>query len=374
MLREAFPGCFVRSGTTWTDLEDSKEYENDCLVICGPLALVFEAKSERVDDVAKRGGTKTLSDHYNTLVSKPAEQAARLARLLEDGRGVRRFRTKKDGEFELDLSGIRRAVCVSLTLDSMPAASLCWQKLVESGLVPASQRAAVNLSLADLIVVLQVLESPAKRIHYFWRRAEWEAKVQYMADEEDLLVYYLSEGLTIPRYENGNARPEVMLYGISDQLRRYYMSEWVGVEELPPLPRRILTPWWSSIIERIESMRPRNCWDVACVLLDLSFERQQEFEQRFQDAVQAVQNHGNDCGANGLLTYADHTESVGAVVAFAYRNLTTEERNGRAADLASKAQASAGAKRVVVIGRDVERRGDPYDFLAFVDAEDSQAV
>jgi hypothetical protein len=72
---------------------------------------------------------------------------------------------------------------------------------------------------------------------------------------------------------------------------------------------------------------------------------------------------------NGLITYADHTESVGAVVGFAYRGLTTEERNDRAANLAARAQVDARAERVVVIGRNVERRGDPYDFLAYFGGE-----
>jgi len=69
----------------WTDEKDGREYENDCLVVCGPLALVVEAKSESVDDVAKRGGVKTLSGHYKTLVDEPARQATRLADLLEVG-------------------------------------------------------------------------------------------------------------------------------------------------------------------------------------------------------------------------------------------------------------------------------------------------
>jgi len=63
LLEKAFPGCLVRARTTWIDPHDSKEYENDCLVVCGPFALVFEAKSERVNDAARRGSVKTLTDH-----------------------------------------------------------------------------------------------------------------------------------------------------------------------------------------------------------------------------------------------------------------------------------------------------------------------
>jgi len=365
MAEEAFPGSLVRPGTTWDDPNDAKTYENDCLVVCGPLALVLEAKSERVDDVAKRGGVKTLRDHYETLVQEPAAQAARLARLLEEGEGTATFQSKRDGEFELDLTTIRRAVCVSVTLDLLPATSLCWKTLVACGLVPEEQRSAVNMSLADLRVVLEVLYSPAVRMHYFWRRIEWEERIEYLGDELDLLVYYLSEGLAIPQ-TNGDP-PSHMLYGNSDELHRYYMAESMDADRQTSRPRRIMTPWWSSIVKRVETIDLPHRWDIACVLLDLDFERQQEFERRFCEAVEAVRQDGNDCGMNGLITYSDHTESIGAVVAFAYRHLPKEERDDRAADLAGQAQKEAGAERVVVIGRDVERLGDPYDFLAFVD-------
>tara|TARA_R110002073_G_scaffold20123_14_gene72617 strand:- start:5107 stop:7533 length:2427 start_codon:yes stop_codon:yes gene_type:complete len=366
MLDEAFQNCFIKTGTCWFDVEDSKEYENDCLVVCGPLALVFEAKSESVDNVAKRGGSKTLADHYESLVDDPAEQAARMARLLEEGTETRTFKTKKNGEYDIDLSKIKRAICVSVTLDWMPASSLCWKKLAESGMVTGNARPAINLSLADLMVVLEVLDTPSKRVHYFWRRTEWELNVAYLADELDLLVYYLSEGLLVPRLQD-QENSSLMLYGNSDELHRHYMADWVGDETPPPLPRRILTEWWSAILERVESLGSRGCWDIACILLDLDYRRQQQFEQQFATVVEKVRLEGNDCGLNGLITHADHTESIGAVVAFAYRNLDKEERNGRALELAAQAQSDSGAVRVVVIGTDVNSTETPYSFLAFID-------
>ncbi|MCA9139839.1 MAG: hypothetical protein KDB00_23865 [Planctomycetales bacterium] len=366
MLDAAFPNCVIKTGTCWFDTEESKEYENDCLVVCGPLALVFEAKSESVDDVAKRGGSKTLADHYESLVDDPAEQAARLAKLLEEGTETRTFKTKKDGEYTLNLSKIKRAICVAVTLDSMPASSLCWKKLVASGMVTADARPAINLSLADLMIVLAVLDTPGKRVHYFWRRTEWELNVAYLADELDLLVFYLSEGLLVPRLQD-KENSSLMLYGNSDELHRHYMADWAGEENPPPLPRRILTEWWSSILERVESLGSRGCWDIACVLLDLDYRRQQQFEKQFGTVIEKVKREGNDCGLNGLITHADHTESIGAVVAFAYQNLDKEERDGRALELAAQAQSESGAARVVVIGKEVNSTDEPYSFLAFID-------
>ncbi|NQU21319.1 MAG: hypothetical protein HQ567_08560 [Candidatus Nealsonbacteria bacterium] len=369
LLQGAFPGCLVRTGTTWVSPHDAKEYENDCLVVCGPVALVFEAKSERVDDAARRGAVKTLTDHYETLVNEPAEQASRFAGLLEDGQGVTRFKTRKGDEYELNLSDIRRAICISVTLDSFPAATLCRRHLVESGLSEANQRPAINLSLSDLMVALEVLESPAIRLHYLWRRIEWEEHVIYLGDEEDLLVYYLSNGLVRPMAEDLETT-SVFLYGNSVQLHRYYMAKWVEPETSIPLPRRILTAWWSSLIRRIEALEQPSKWDMACVLLDLCLEQQREFELRFQELVQAVRQQGNEGGENGLMFFGHGTEPEGAIVGFAYRRLSTTERNRQATELGAQAQEESHARRVVIIGRDVERLNDPYDFLGVVETDE----
>lgn len=367
LLRDAFPGCPVHAGTTGISPVDGRQFENDCLVVIGPLALVFEAKSERVDDVARRGGTGTLRDHYESLVQEPAQQAERFARILEQGRGRHTFQTRKSGSYELDLSPIRRAICIAVTLDWFPSPTLCWQQLLKSNLVGPQARPAISLSLADLMVVLEVLETPAVRLHYFWRRIEWEAHVDYFADEEDLLVYYLSEGLVIPECVRATGSP-MQLYGNSRQLHRHYMAAWVDPETAAPRPRRICTRWWSSLLRRVEANPLAAKWDIACVLLDLSFRQQQEFERRLAGVIRNVRRDGNECGENALVFFGRASESNGALVAFAYRNLSQQERNARAADLAGKVQAEHGAKRVVVMGRDIDRCGDPYDFLAYTDA------
>jgi hypothetical protein len=198
--------------------------------------------------------------------------------------------------------------------------------------------------------------------------SEWEEKVDYLGDELDLLVfYYLSEGLALSPIDDDGNRARMMLYGNSNELHRYYMANWANPENSAPPPRRILTSWWSSIIDRVESVLLEQRGDIACVLLDLSFAQQQEFERRFKQAMQAVRQKGNDCGKNGVVCYGNDTESVGAIIGFAYSNLDVDERNARALDLVEKVRLEAKVERIVVIGRDVNRRGSTYDFLAFLD-------
>lgn len=137
--------------------------------------------------------------------------------------GVRKFATTADEEYELDLSAIRRVVSVSVTLDWFPATGMCWRQLYSASLVTDRERPTVHLSLADLMVLSEVLAGPATLVHYFWRRSEWEEHVSYLGDEEDLLVYDLSEGLFIadPLRDQSAA---MNLHGRSDELHRHYTA------------------------------------------------------------------------------------------------------------------------------------------------------
>lgn len=49
------------------------------------------------------------------------------------------------------------------------------------------------MTIGELLLAIDVLREPAVRLHYFWQRAECEAKADYLGDEEDLLVYYLRD-------------------------------------------------------------------------------------------------------------------------------------------------------------------------------------
>ncbi|MDA0834546.1 MAG: hypothetical protein O3A29_14805 [Planctomycetota bacterium] len=189
--------------------------------------------------------------------------------------------------------------------------------------------------------------------------------MEYLGDEDDLLVYYLSTGLDFPQAVDDMDTPPIILYENSLELRRYYMAEWAEMENLPPRPRRFLTEWWEEVLIRIRTLGAPHRWEMSCALLDLSFEAQKEFEQHFNLLIGRVAQLGNDRVDNAFLRTDGRMKSGSAVVAFAFRRLEVEERNDRIDDLISKALDEPGVARVVVIGRDVESRRRPYDVLAY---------
>jgi hypothetical protein len=160
--------------------------------------------------------------------------------------------------------------------------------------------------------------------------------------------------------------PTLLLYGNSDELRRYYMNAWTNPNSKVRPPRRLLTPWWKAILQKVESNQDKRRWQLGAALLDVDFQSQEAFEKSFTSIVEGVRNNGNDSGPNSFVNIRQMCGYNTAVAALAYKQLSYEERNARLSELAATAHAD-GAKEIVLIGRDVERMRDPYDVLGFVD-------
>jgi hypothetical protein len=66
----------------WRDDATRTLYENDVVALIGNTIFLFEAKSGRLDDVARRGGELSLMRNFRQLFVEPGEQARRLENYL----------------------------------------------------------------------------------------------------------------------------------------------------------------------------------------------------------------------------------------------------------------------------------------------------
>jgi hypothetical protein len=121
----AFPQAVVERNISWDDPQSGQRFETDLVVALGPIALVVEAKSGRVSDSARRGSESRLKRDFERLVDEPAAQSSRFAGILEDAAEDLDVKLRSGKTVRLPASNIRRAVCVSLTLDWLPAHTLC---------------------------------------------------------------------------------------------------------------------------------------------------------------------------------------------------------------------------------------------------------
>lgn len=365
----AFPDAQPYRGSQWTDPATGRQYENDLLVRLDSHFLIVEAKAGKVTGPARRGGEERLQHTIKDLVIKPSEQAQRFATYLRvrDHSGPYTFPTKRGADNVVDTTGVREVLTVSITLESLGPLASRWPALRDAGFLPAGVDLAPTMSLADLQIVFEMLESQSEKLHYLARRAELEAHALYTGDELDLLAFYLASGFVIGEAEyDGSLLP---LYGISRTLDPYFMRRWAGGDA--PKPRRQLTSWWQLVLRRLEARRQPRWREIGRVLLELDTKDQTEFERGFRRVQTNVRRFlVTRSRPNYVAQIVGPPQRRVAIVGFAYRGLAGESLRQSMLAIAVKAAVKEPVKGMVVVGMDVEKHCQSYTAMAYVDRRD----
>ena len=84
-IRTAMPTARVYQGVFWNDPDTKVRYESDIVAVLGNHIFVFEAKSGKLKDAARRGGEESIRTNFKTLFVEAAQQAARFEELIRRG-------------------------------------------------------------------------------------------------------------------------------------------------------------------------------------------------------------------------------------------------------------------------------------------------
>lgn len=82
-ISTAMPSARTYHKVLWRD-DDGTLFENDVVAIVGNTIFLFEAKSGRLHDAARRGAELKLTRNFKDLFVEPARQAARLEQYLNE--------------------------------------------------------------------------------------------------------------------------------------------------------------------------------------------------------------------------------------------------------------------------------------------------
>jgi hypothetical protein len=363
LFLKAFPSVMVYRGSLWHDPATGKDFENDLLVLLDSYQIVVEAKSGKVSDATRRGAVLSLEADVKELMIDPSIQAKRFANYLESNRGKHSLLTHSGHVNEFNNSNCHQTITLNVTLDILANLQARWTDLRKAGVIPDNLDLGPTMSLSDLELVFDLLETRCEKIHYLARRAEFERNARYLADESDLIAFYLDNGFSIGESEFDGTG--LFIYGMSETLDPYYMQIWTGQKVAKPARR--YTKLWRRIVNRAEQ-EPVGRWtEIGYLLLNLGSEEQQFFEKEFLRVRRLVTKKSwvvGDPNAYVLVTGAERHRN--AVVGVAYKAISKEQRNNMLAEAAAPAFEHESVTRALVIGVNVEAVGDqhPYDVLA----------
>jgi hypothetical protein len=201
-VASAMPSAKTYRNVAWRDDASGVLYENDVIASIGNTIFLFEAKSGRLDDVARRGGEQSLLRNFKELFVAPGEQARRLENYINTSGKDARLWLKETGEaVSLDLDKPKVVHKFSICIEHFASLTSAKHNLKALGAVRDDDAWAPVLSIGELMLIWRYLDTEISFFHYLTRRATLEDLLDFEGDEQDILSMYLINGLCIKSEE-----------------------------------------------------------------------------------------------------------------------------------------------------------------------------
>lgn len=284
LLMVAFPDAQVVTRFKWRD--GDQEFETDAMLRFDSTILLVEAKSAKVSWPALRGAPDRLIRDVRELIVAPSEQSGRLATKLQQEIALRAAGDASQMAFPLSLDNVTAVVRLSVSLQDFATVQSVPSLLAQAGVLNNRYPLAPCISLADLEVLIDLLEEPHVRLHYIRQRASTMLAQQVVGDELDMLGLYLDTSLNF-----GGLQPSeqnIALNGYSARLDGYYTAKDEGKHVRKP--RRATIAWFNRLCDQI-SKRPMLGWsELTGALLSLAPIQQQNVEREVQKIARRIRD------------------------------------------------------------------------------------
>jgi len=364
LFTTAFPGAEYTFNYRWK--EDDAEYENDLIIRIDSHLLLIEAKSGSISWPALRGAPDRAKRHVEELLFEPSNQSHRLEVRILEALSKPAQRDIFLPKFPISLDLIRNVLRLSVTLEDFGVLQSNLHLVKDAGWIAGDHPLAACILLADLEVVLDILEPTAQKIHYIKRRSELEANMKYAGDELDLLGFYLLTGFNVGDAEF-DGHP-LFLNSLSSKIDDYYTALDHGIQR--DKPKMKLSRWWRDICERLEDRDFHQWSDVATILLNFSYPEQKNAEQAFKKIKKNVLKNWRQENHRSAVVLTPNIHRTDALAFYAFRDREKEHRQDRMQNIAAQVFNNEHVQRCVIMGVNVDKDHYPYSSLLVFSAGD----
>ncbi len=242
----------------------------DVLVLHDRNIFILQCKTKRLRYDSKIGRElQLIKDDLNKAVKESFDQAIRARDYFLQNQPAKI--EVNHGNIEVDSKQISDIFLLSVTLGSYPHLITRLANINPIIDLFSDNQYPWAISLFDLGVVTELIESPAMLIHYAKRRLAVErTKFDILADEVDLLGFYFSQGLYFETEEFKKLNA-LSLSGFSTDIDRY-MFEKHELGKNPQKPEQKMPPKFKEYIRTIEELKSPYKTDCAVRLFDFNHE------------------------------------------------------------------------------------------------------
>ena len=206
-----------------------KEPELDILGIGNDTLYIIEVKAGELNKKHRRGAILGLKDRLKETVNEGSYQCYRAEKFITDS-VVPEFRyidNNKGNTLTIDKSKNYQIVKISVTFEQLSTVSVNLKYLIESGVLSAAYKWTWIVSLYDLMIFSDMIESEADFKEYLQNRLGlYERNDIEFHDEIDILGFFF-ENLFPLKLEKENEK--IMMLSYKDDIETYYTRIGVGM-------------------------------------------------------------------------------------------------------------------------------------------------
>ncbi|MBI4596136.1 MAG: hypothetical protein HY730_07130, partial [Candidatus Tectomicrobia bacterium] len=306
----------------------------DVLVLHDRNIFIVQCKAKRLRYDSKIGkDSQLIRDDLNKAVKESFDQGIRARDYFSKNQPAKI--EVNQGNIKVDSKQISDIFLLSVTLGSYPHLITRLANINPAIGLFSDNQYPWAISLFDLGVVTELIESPAMFIHYAKRRLAVErTKFDILADEVDLLGFYFSQGLYFETEEFKNLNA-LSLSGFSNDIDRYIFEKH-ELGKNPQKPKQKMPPKFKEYIKAIEGFDSSYKTDCAVRLFNLDYKTR----ELFVNAVDRTKEKTR--GDNGLHSFSTVMENNS--LGFSFISLNT---NGDLEELFKQVLIFATLKKYV---------------------------
>jgi hypothetical protein len=265
---------------------------SDVAVLYDGKVLIFQCKAKGFARSARIGEDfARLRADMQAGIRAAFDQALRARKYIHESEEA--VLRSEGAELHINTKQITDIYLINVTLMPFHALTTRFENIEDAlGLFPEKEY-PLSLSVGNLDIVSQLLDSPAKFLHYVNRRLNIEKTAfDLQADELDLLGFYLAQGMYFTS-EEFQGLTTVGLSGFSEEIDEYVHRKYDKHEQVER-PQAPVPPGFSALIRDIESLRSMYRTDCAIALLDMSGPARSKTMEVIEAAKSATRGDGKE--------------------------------------------------------------------------------
>jgi hypothetical protein len=354
---KAFPSSKILRGYKWRD--GNVEYESDIIVYFDSFLLLIEAKSGSISSSALRGGQERAKKHVTQLIYEPSRQSERLSQHLNETL-VYKHADYVIKDVIIDAKRINKILRLSITLEDFATIQSNLGLVRQTGWIPEGHVWAPCMTLSDLSVVIDILNTPWRILCYLGLRAQIEESFWYTGHELDLLGLFLTSDVN--SCISASTEAHLFLSGMSKDVDEFYVSQSAGISAKKPVLRQ--TKLFYDIERKIASSMQQGWMESIDIVLGCSYREQQKLLKMFSWIKKNIRKNRNDPDHHCSVVLGPYGLRRNGLIFYGFHSSDSEARHDRISKLADNFFSEIDSKLCLIIGFKIDANDYPYSILA----------